>query len=185
MILNAIVVSMKSVPWAHLARLTSALCFPKRRKQSSKPFLQNVILPQQFMKETSVTRIFNAFLKATADSKRALLKVANQSHSTPSRAWHLICYVSHVFSSHVLRLWHWWGGFRPNFSWINTLAIVGELACLKMSAVRFEFTSPQGKVCLNYRWQFWDINRIFEGCFENPKSSDSYRAHSVVFVDSF
>lgn len=41
--------------------------------------------------------------------------------------------------------------------------IVGKLACLAMSAVRCEFTSPRGKVCLNYGLQFGDINGIFEG----------------------
>lgn len=49
--------------------------------------------------------------------------------------------------------------------------IAGKLACLAMSAVRCELTSPQGKVCLNCRLQFGDINGVFEDWFENPKSS--------------
>lgn len=148
--LHAIVGEMKNTPWVHLARMVSVLCFPKRRKKSSKPFLQNVILPQQFMKETSVTRISNALLKATADSKRALLKVANQSHSTRPRAWHLICYVSHVFSSHVLRLWHWCGGFHPSLSWINTWPYSGQTGILKKSSVPGKLTSPQGSIYLSF-----------------------------------
>lgn len=47
--------------------------------------------------------------------------------------------------------------------------IVGKLACLEISAVQHAFISPQGKVCLNYRLQFGDLNGIFEGCFENLK----------------
>lgn len=165
--LNAIVGEMKNTPWVHLARMVSILCFPKRRKKSGKPFLQNVILPQQFMKETSVTRISNAFLKATADSKRALLKVANQSHSTLPRAWHLICYVSHVFSSYVLRLWHWCGGFHPSLSWINTWPYSGQTGTLKKSSVPGKLTSPQGSIYLSFSLQFGYINGISEPCLEN------------------
>ena len=141
--------------------------------------MQNVILPQQFMKETSVTRISNALLKATADSKRALLKVANQSYSTRPRAWHLICYVSHVFSSHVLRLWHWCGGFHPSLSWINTWPYSGQTGILKKSSVPGKLTSPQGSIYLSFSLQFGYINGISEPCLENLKSPDTHRAHFV------
>lgn len=174
MILNAIVVQMESVPWVHLARIASVLCFPKRRKKSSKLLLQNVILPQQFMKETSVTRISNAFLKATADSKRALLKVANQSHSALLRAWHLICYVSHVLFSHVLRDCD-----------IDVVAFIqasaeqtlgpysGQTGILKNVFCPSKLTSPQGSIFRRFTLKFGHITGISEHYLENFKSPDT------------
>lgn len=96
---------MKSFPLAYLARLSSALCFPKRRKQSSKPFLQNVILPQQFMKETSVTGISIASFKANSDSKRAWLKAANQClNSSCCMTSNLLCIACKLLSIFFLHI---------------------------------------------------------------------------------
>jgi hypothetical protein len=51
------------------------LFLQEKKKRAANHFLQNVILPQDFMKETSVTKLSKALLKTTADSIKALLQV--------------------------------------------------------------------------------------------------------------
>lgn len=86
-----------------LPRLWADFASQKEEKESSEPyFLQDVILPQEFMRETSVARLSMLFAKPQL-TVRALLEVASPSQPIRLRTRHIICRVPHAFSLPVRR----------------------------------------------------------------------------------